>query len=148
MVRSIYNQSVRITHTVLMLTSGRNRGGADLVEIPAVIFAHSPTKWNLTPPTSNAMRVATYDSPTLHKFKAIRVPDGRSSGLALVHKIPFEQRIPLDSNSPFPIVPPLKFKITPPEPRIPLSFLGEERLQVQFSETEATDQDMKSCVLK
>lgn len=36
----------------------------------------------------------------------------------------------------------------PPDLRVILSFLGEENLQVQTSETDATDTDMKSCVLR
>ena len=147
-VRSIYSQSVRIPHITPMPTSGRNRGGADPVEIPALTFVHSPAKLNMIPPASDTTRVVTYEPSALQKFKVIRVPPGRSSGLALVRRNPFERRVPLNSNSPFPIISPFVFKTTPPELRIPLSFLGEERLQVQFSETEATDLDMRSCVLE
>ena len=36
----------------------------------------------------------------------------------------------------------------PPELHVPLSFLGEKNLRVQMSNIDATDIDMKSCVLK
>lgn len=39
------------------------------------------------------------------------------------------------------------FPSIPPDLQVNLSFLGEENLQVRMSEADATDRDMKSCVL-
>jgi len=75
-----------------------------------------------------------------------RIPPRTSSGLVLVRRNSLGQRISLDSNPSISIASSFIPPIIPPEPRIPLSFLGEEKLQVQYSETEATDLDLRLCV--
>jgi len=82
----------------------------------------------------------------MRTLEADHVPHGHSSGLALVRRKSFEQDIPWDSNPSISIFSSFSPSIIPPEPWIPLSFLGEERLQVQFSEV--TDLDMRSYVLE
>lgn len=67
----------------------------------------------------------------------------RRPGLILVRRNSFERSISLDSNPSISIISSFLHPIIPSEPWIPLSFLGEERLQVQFHETGATDLDMK-----
>ena len=99
------------------------------------------------PSTSDATRVMTYKLPAPQVFEADQVLYGHPSGRALVHGSAFEQPISLGSD---PVVyTPSSFPLltNPPELRIPLSFLGEEKLQVQFSETDVTDLDMRGCVL-
>ena len=94
------------------------------------------------------MHTVTYESSALQKFRTIRVPRGRSSGLTLVRRNPFERHVLPDPKSPIPIVSPFALPTIPPELRTPLSYPGEERLKVQFSETDATDLDMRSYVLE
>ena len=94
------------------------------------------------------MHAVTYETSAPQTFKAIRVPRGRPSGLALIRRNPFGRSIALDLNTSAHTDLSFVVPTIPPELRIPLSFLGEERLQVQFSETEATDLDMRSYVLK
>ena len=67
-------------------------------------------------------------------------------GLTIVRRNPFEQRISLDSNPSVSIISSFLHPTIPSEPWIPLSFLGEEKLQVHFCEAGATDLDMKLCV--
>ena len=117
-------------------------GGAEPVKVPAVISAHSPSRPNLIPPTTDSTRVVTYEPPAPRVYKADHVLHGRSPGLSLAHGNPFKRRISLDSSPSISTISSFWLPTVPPEPRIPLSFLGEERLQVQFSETDATDLDM------
>ena len=63
--------------------------------------------------------------------------------LALVHRNRLEQCVSLDTSQSIFTIPSCFLPTIPPEPWIPLSFLGEERLQVQISDTVATDLDMK-----
>jgi len=72
--------------------------------------------------------------------------DENAPGLIIVRRNPFEQRISLDSNPSISIISSFLRPTIPSEPWIPLSFLGEEKLQVQFCEAGATDLDMKLCV--
>ena len=74
-----------------------------------------------------------------------QVPRARSSELVRVHKNSSGRVFP-DSNPPISVISSFLLSKIPPEPQIPLSFLGEEKLQVQTSETPATDLDMKWCV--
>ena len=126
--------------------TGQKLGDADPVKIPPVISTHPPTKSKPTPPTFDATRVMTYQPPTL---QVVKVPRRRSPGVVSVRRIrsPLERRISLENPS-VSIVSSFLLPTIPPEPRIPLSFLGKENLQVQFSETDATDLDMKLCVLE
>ena len=71
----------------------------------------------------------------------------RPSGLTFARRNSFEQSIPLNSNPSISIISSFLHPIIPSEPWIPLSFLGEEKLQLQFNESGATDLDMKLCVL-
>jgi len=136
---------------------GQPPGGADPVsEIPAVPPTYSPiddvvispTKLNPVPSYPDTMEVVTNNSATLQILDADQVPHERSSGLVLVRRNSFEQHVPLDVNPSISIASFFLPQSTTPELRIPLSFLGDERLQVQLSDTEATDLDMRSYVLE
>jgi len=94
-----------------------------------------------TDPTA-APKVISAAPRTLKAGEAPRPP-----GLTLVRRNSFEQSISLDSNPSISIMSSFLRPTIPSEPWIPLSFLGEEKLQVQFQETGATDMDMKLCVL-
>ena len=83
-------------------------------------------------------------SATQRASKDDQVP--RSPGLALIHGNLFGQRISTSLDPSIPVVSSPPLLTIPPEPWIPLSFLGEERFQVQYSETDPTDMDMKLCV--
>jgi len=128
------------------LPSGRHLGGAGTVDIPTDIPIYPSAQLNPTPSTSGTTRVVAHELPTLRAFTDDQVPPGPSSGLVLVRRNSPGQRISLDSTTSISIASSFMPSIIPPEPRIPLSFLGEEKLQVQFSETEATDLDLKLCV--
>ena len=127
-----YPQSVgtRHSHNPDGLLPGK-RLGSDSVEIPTVIS------------TFDANRAQVHQPATLRvsKLRADQAP--RPPGLVLVRRNSFEQRISLDSNPSISIVSSFMPPTIPPEPWIPLSFLEEERLQVQFHEADATDSDMK-----
>lgn len=127
--------------------SGQRLGDTGPAEISNVTPAHLPAELNPIPSTSDATRAATYAPSVLRVFKADRVPRGRSLGLALIRRNSLERRVSLDLNPSISIVSSFLLPTIPPELRIPLSFLGEEKLQVQFSETDATDLDMRGCVL-
>ena len=121
-------------------------------EVPTVSSTHSsiddvlfPTKLNPLP-SSDATGVMTSRSSTLQVFEANQVPHEPPSGLVLVRRNSFEQRIPPDINPSISIASSFLPPTIPPEPQIPLSFLGDDRLQVQISDTEATDLDMRSYV--
>jgi hypothetical protein len=128
--------------------SGQHLGGADPVEIPTVISTHSPAESNPIPSTSNATRVVTYEPSSPQAFRADQVPHGHSSGVVLARRNSFERQIPLDSNPSISIFSSFLPSTIPPELRIPLSFLGGERLQVQTFEIDAIDLDMRWCVLE
>ena len=125
---------------------GQHLSGADTVEIPTVTPTYPPAQLNPTPSTSDITRVAAYEPSILRVATDVQVPPGPSSGLVLVRRGSLGQRISLDSNPSISIASPFMSPIIPPEPRIPLSFLGEEKLQVQYSETEATDLDLRLCI--
>ena len=127
------------------------------VEIPTAPPSHSlsdgvftdvasPPKLDRIPSaSSNATWVMT-DLPTSQQeFGSDQAP---REELVLVHRDPSKQYISLDASSPVFTVLSSFLQTIPPEPRIPLSFLGEERLRVQSSDTATTDLDMKWCGLK
>jgi len=93
------------------------------VEIPTVPSTHPPAELNPTTSTSDVMRVIA------DQLRLIPVP-GNSS----------EQRASLVSTPSISIVSSI------PPPRIPLSFLGKEKLQVQSSAVDVVDMDFRSCV--
>ena len=93
---------------------------------------------------SDAMWAATNEpAAQQHAFGANRIPRGE---LVFARRNQLGQRVSLDTSSSISTVPSFSLLTIPPEQWIPLSFLGEERLQAQFSEAAATDLDMKSCV--
>ena len=104
---------------------------------------------NQIPSTSGAPRVVTDEPPTLRALKINQISqrEERSRGLALVHRNPLKRHTSLDSNPTISIISSFLSPTIPPEPWISLSSLAEERFQVQFSKTDATDFDMKLCVL-
>ena len=124
--------------------SGQHPGDAEPHKIPTVISIGSPVELNPAVSDEAVTQVVAYEPTALRTFVADRAPHGRSSGLTLVLRNSFEQRIPLDSNPSISIFSSLLPSTIPVEPWISLSFLGEEKLQVQFSETDATDLDMRS----
>ena len=126
--------------------SGQHLGSVDPVEIPTTIPAHPPTPLDPTPSTDTTWVVAD-ELPDLRVLAAGRFPRGPSSGLVLVHRNSFGRRISLDSNSSIPIASSSMPPTILPEQRIPLPSLGERKLSVQFSEIEATDLDLRLCVL-
>ena len=115
----------------------------DPAEIPTVISTHSPIELNTITSTSNPIRAVVRESPALQVFKADQVPCGRSSRPTLTHGNSFERRNFLDSNSSISVIPSFLLPTIRPAPRIPLSFLGEENLRVQSSQTDVTNLDMK-----
>ena len=131
--------------------------GPDSVEIPTATPSHSlsdgvfadapsPIKPGQIPSTSSGFSwVVTNEPASQQMFEADQVPHRE---LILVRGEPPEQCVSLNT-SPFVFTVPSFFLPTiPPELRTPLSFFWEERLQVQISDTTATDLDMKSCVLE
>ena len=138
---------IRPSHNTDGHPSGQDLGSADPLKVPPLISTGLPARLSPTPSTSDATRVVTYKLSAPQVFEADQVLYGHPSGRALVHGSAFEQPISLGSD---PVVyTPSSFPLltNPPELRIPLSFLGEEKLQVQFSEIDVTDLDMRGCVL-
>ena len=138
-------------------TSGQRPRGPGPVEIPTTTPFHSPsdgvfagaqfpTKLDRIPSTSSdATWVVTNEPTNQQVFGFDQVPHEE---LALVRRGPSEQCVSLDTNPSVFTVPSFFLPTIPPEPWIPLSLWGEERLQVQISDTAATGLDMKSCVLE
>ena len=124
--------------------SGQHPSGAGTAKIPRATYP--PAQLNPTPSTSDITRVVAYEPPILRVPTDDQAPPGPSSGLVIVRRNSPGQRISLDSNPSISIASSFMLPIIPPELQIPLSFLGEERLRVQYSETEATDLDLRSCV--
>ena len=131
-----------------------HKAGGHLFEIPTGRLPHSPgddkfgdvpspTKLDRIPSeSSDATWEVTNEPAALRVFKDDRVPHGE---LALARKNSLEEWAPLDANlSSFNV--PFFLPTVPRETWISLSFLGEEKLQVQLSETAATDLAMKACV--
>jgi len=126
-------------------------GGADPVEISTPsptngVFTDtlSPTKLKLMYFVPDSIWIVANGLSALQQ-----VPHSHSSGLVLVHRNSNspEQCISPDTSPPIHTIsflPP----IIPPDPWIPLSFLGVEKLQIQISDIDATDLDMGSCVLE
>ena len=132
-------------------------GGSDSAEIRTAASSHplidgvsggapSPVKLDRIPSTfSDATWAVTNEPAAQQVFGTDQVPHGE---LILIRGDPLEQRLPLDTSKSTFTIPSSCLPTIPPEPWIPLSFLGEEKLQVQVSDTAATDLDMKSCVLE
>jgi hypothetical protein len=132
--------------------------GSDPIEVPRSILYYSPSDgafadvpWSARldgiPSTSfDATRVVTNEPAALqYAFGTDRVPRGE---LVLARRNQLGQRVSPDTSPSISTVPSFFLPTIPREQWIPLSFLGEERLQVQFSEGAATDLDIKSCVSK
>ena len=135
----------------------RRPGGADPVEVSTITSTNSPTDVafpnaappsgsNLLPSTSGTTLMVTHEPSAKRVFKAGQVTHGRSSGFALVRRNSPVQHHSLDTNPSISILSSFLLPTIPPEPRIPLSFLGEDRLRVQISDITATDMDMRSYV--
>ena len=110
------------------------------------VFAdvHPPAEPDLPPPTSDATQVATYELAALQTFETVQVPRGHSPGLVPFRSNSPQQHLSSDTNPSISIISSFLLPEIPPELHIPLSFLGEERLQV--SDAHTTDIDMRSCV--
>lgn len=111
--------NIRLWRNVDARLSGQHLGDSDPVEVPTALFTSSSPKSDSVPSATQVVAVR------------------RKS---------FGRRISLGSNPSISIVSSFLVPTIPPELRIPLSFLGTEKLQVQFSETEATDLDLRLCV--
>ena len=103
-----------------------------------------PAELDLPPPASDVTRVATYELAVLQAFEPVRIPRGHSSGPIPFRRNPPERHLSPDTNPSMSIISSFLSPKIPLEPWIPLSFLGEERLQVSGADT--TDIDMRSCV--
>jgi hypothetical protein len=122
--------------------------GADPVEFSALALikdafsdAASPAESTLTRSTSDSMQSATdVDEPSIRQ----EVPVRRQSELVRFHRSPPERRASVDAIPSVSILPSFLYPSIPPNPWIPLSFLGDDNLQVQISEADATDMDMRS----
>jgi len=136
----------------------RQLGGVDPVDIYTVVSAHPsidgmfvhpllPAKLKLISSTPDYTWLVTNEPSTLRAVEVDKVLNGPSSGLARVRRSSFGRRVPLGTNPSISVLSSFLLPAIPPELRIPLSFLGEERLQVQISDATATDMDMKSYVL-
>jgi len=128
--------------------SGQHFVGAVPLKIPTIVSIDSPADSELssTASTSDVTLAVAHEPTLLRTFEVDRVQHGHSSGLALVRRNSLEQDIPWDSNPSISIFSSFLPSTIPPEPWIRLSFLGGERLQVQFSEKDVTDLDMRSYV--
>ena len=105
----------------------------------------SPADLDRIPSTSSDSTWAATNEPATQVFRADQVPHGE---LVLAHRNPLEQCVPPDTSQSTFTIPSLPLPTIPSQLRTPLSHLGKEKLQVQFSETAATDLDMKSYVLE
>ena len=144
-----YPVGVRPLHSADSRLPGSQLGDADPVEIstPSTdgVFTDmlSPARLNLIRFVPDSTWVVT-DGPSASQ----QVPHSHSSGLVLVHR---------NSNSPEQCISPdtspsihtiFLPPTIPPEPWVPLPFLGAEKSQIQISDIDATDLDMRSCVLE
>jgi hypothetical protein len=130
--------------------------GPHLVETPAATPSHPlsdgtfadvrlPAELDRIPFTFDSTWAVTNEPATRRVLGADQVLHGE---LVLARGNPLEQCVPPDTSQSTFTIPSLPLPTIPPELRTPLSHLGKENLQVQFSETAATDLDMKSCVLE
>lgn len=97
-----------------------------------------PAKLKLLNPTSNPTSLVTDESSALQVFRVDRAPQGHSS----------EPRISPITNLRLSVISSFLPPTISPEPWVPLSFQGGEKLQVQISDIAASDLDMGSCVLE
>ena len=110
-------------------------------------FAHVALLAELDPTPfmpSDATWAVTNEPAAQQIFGADRVPHGE---LVLARRNQVKQRVSPDTSPSIFAVPSFSSTITP-EPWIPLSFLGGEKLQVQISDAATTELVMKSCVLE
>ena len=120
--------------------------GSDLDEDPTATPTHSPSGSSLPSSTSDVARVAIHESSALETHRANQIPHGHPTGLVVLRRNSLGRRLSLGSIPPISIASSFSPQTIPPELWIPLSFLGGERLQVQFSEKDTTDLDLRSCV--
>jgi len=118
----------------------------DPLSVPTIISIGSPAELSPITSTFDVTRAVGYEPTVPRTFEVDQAQHGHSSGLSLVRRNSFERDIPWDSNPSISIFSSFLPSEIPPQPWIPLSFLGEEKLQVQFSEIDATDLDMRSYV--
>jgi len=126
--------------------SGRHFGGVAPLKIPTIISICSPAKLSSTTSPSDVTRAVGYEPTVLQTPEVDQAQNSHSSGLSLIRRNSFERDIPWDSNPSISIFSSFLSSAIPPQPWIPLSFLGDEKLQVWFSEIDATDLDMRSYV--
>ena len=124
-------------------SSGQDLGDAHTVDVPSSTSTHPPAKQNPTPSTSAVTGAMIHKSPAPRVLEA---DQGQRLALVRVHRNPSGQQVSPDSNPSISLISCFPLPGIPPEPYIPLSFLGGERLQVQTSEIAATDLDLRWCV--
>jgi hypothetical protein len=129
---------------------GQRPTGPDPLEVLTTAPSHSLSNDTFSDTSSLAKldRIpSTSSDATWIDEPAVQQADRVLHGdLILVRRNPLERYIPSET-SPSTFTVPSFFQPTiPPELRIPLSPLGEEKLQVQLSETEAADLVMTACV--
>ena len=140
--------STRLSNSANRDLSGRQPGDADSAETtPSPIDGASA---DVLPPAKLKLKWSVIDStqPATDEPgpSQPQVPRSCSPGSIIVHRRPPDQHTSQDT-SPYIAILPFLPSTIPPEPWIPLSFLGEENLKVQVSDIDATDLDMRSCVL-
>jgi hypothetical protein len=97
-----------------------------------------PAKLKLINSTSDPTLLVTDELSALQVFKVDRVPQGHL----------YEPRISPGTNLHLSVISSFLPPTISPEPWVPLSFQGGEKLQVQISDTAASDLDMGSCVFE
>jgi len=116
---------------------GQDLGDARPADAPSLTSTHPPAEQNPTPSTSGATGGTICESSAPRVLEADQ--GRRSLELVRVRRNPSGQQVSQDSNPPISVICSFPLSGIPPEPYIPLSFLGGERLQVQTSEIAATD---------
>lgn len=122
-------------------SAGTRLGDAGSVELWVRTSGSGRFSGPPSPPGSPIMFTSAYSSPDSVQIAT----DGENTsgpfdGILYGQQIGSVDAIPPNFFLPF------LYQSTFPDLRVNLSFLGEENLQVQVSETDATDTDMKSCV--
>ena len=134
--------------------SGERPTGLGPAEIPTAAPPHPPSDGGFgdvpppvelyrIPSASNATWMVTNEPAAQQVLGADKVPHGE---LVLARRNLCEQRVPPDTSQSTFTAPSFPLSIIPSELWMPLLNLGEEKLQVQISDTAATELDMKSCV--
>ena len=127
-------------------SSEQHLGDMDPVDVSTTaVSTRRPDKSNPASSTTDITRVVANEQTGLGVLKSDEVLHGRSSRHTLARRSSLERSYH-DSNPSISIISSFLPPKIPPQPWIPLSFLGDERLQVQFAQMDTTDMDMRLCV--